>query len=70
MIDKFKLDRTAFKAMSKEEADQEMRDHKSMTVQERFQLMHYLNSIAYNYPINNPPSMEKVFSGARKLEDE
>jgi hypothetical protein len=70
MSDKFKLDRTAFKATTVEEADYDMRQHKHMSVKEWFELMHYFNSIAYNYRKDNPPRMEKVFSGARKLINE
>jgi hypothetical protein len=44
--------------------------HKNLSIKERFDLMHYLNSIAYNYPLANPPKMLKVFSGARRLKDE
>jgi len=70
MKDRFKLERTAFSALTIEEADFEMRQHKNMSVKERFVWMHYLNSIAYNYPFNNPPKMLKEFSGARKFTDE
>ncbi|MCU0376487.1 MAG: hypothetical protein MUF24_14360, partial [Chitinophagaceae bacterium] len=68
--DKFKFYRTAFKATTVEEAEYDIRQHKHMSVKERFELMHYLNSIAYNYSKDNPPRMEKVFSCARKLINE
>lgn len=32
--------------------------------------MNYLNSIAYNYPLANPPKMLKVFTGARTLKND
>ena len=70
MMMKFKLDRSAFSALSLEEADKQMRQHQHFSVKERIELMHYLNSIAYNYPLSDPPKMQKVFSGARKLRDE
>jgi hypothetical protein len=70
MLGNFKLDRSAFSALTLEEADKEMRQHKHLSVKERFEIMHYLNSIAFNYPLSDPPKMLKIFSGARRLQDE
>jgi len=70
MEEKFKLDRTAFSTHSLDDADLQMRQHKNMSVKERFELLYFLNSIAYNYPLANPPKMLTVFSGARRLKDE
>jgi len=70
MQGKFKLDKTAFSAHTLEDADYQMRQHKNMSIKERIELMHFLNSIAYNYPLANPPKMLKEFSGARRLRDE
>lgn len=67
---KLKLDRSAFSALSLEEADKQMRQHQHFSVKERIELMNYLNSIAYNYPLANPPKMEKIFSGARNLKND
>jgi hypothetical protein len=55
----YKFDRTAFKAMASDEADNEMQDYKNYSWQERLKIAAFLNSIAYNYPIDNPPRMEK-----------
>ncbi len=55
----YRLDRTAFKAQTAEEAAY----YRSLTWQERLRIANYLNSIAYNYPENEPPKMDKtVFS--------
>jgi hypothetical protein len=67
---KLKLDRIAFSALSLEEAEKQMRHHQHFSVKERIELMNYLNSIAYNYPLANPPKMLKEFSGGRRLQDE
>lgn len=67
---KLKLDRSAFSALSLEEADKQMRQHKHFSVKERIALMNYLNCIAYNYPLANPPKREKIFSGARNLKND
>ena len=56
----YKLDRTAFKAHTVEEAS----DHASYYLQlkwvERLRVSAYLNSIAFNYSPNNPPRMDKT----------
>jgi hypothetical protein len=64
-----KLDRTAFSALSLEEADLKMNDYSPYTREERFTVFHYLNSVSYRYPMSNPPRMEKIFSGTRNLND-
>jgi hypothetical protein len=60
----YKLDRTAFKAQTAEEAvKNQAAYYRSLTWQERLRIANYLNSIAYNYPKNEPPKIEKtVFS--------
>ncbi|HEY2581798.1 MAG TPA: hypothetical protein VGI43_08330 [Mucilaginibacter sp.] len=56
----FRLDRTAFKAQTAEEASNHAPYYKSLTWQERLRIANYLNSIAYNYPENEPPRMDKT----------
>ncbi|HZY40062.1 MAG TPA: hypothetical protein VFE53_25595 [Mucilaginibacter sp.] len=60
----YRLDRTAFKAQTAEEATKSQAEYyRSLTWQERLRIANYLNSIAYNYPENEPPRMDKtVFS--------
>jgi len=59
----YKLDRTAFKAQTAAEAADHATYYQSLTWQERLRIANYLNSVAYNYPENEPPKMDKtVFS--------
>lgn len=64
-----KLDKGVFSAMTLHEADSSMYDYSHYAMEERFAIFHYLNSVSYKHPINEPPRMERVFSGARKLKD-
>ena len=57
----YPLDRTAFKAQTAEEASKSHAAYyKTLTWQERLRIANYLNSIAYNYPENEPPRMDKT----------
>ena len=60
----YRLDRAAFKAHTAEEAAaSQAAYYRSLTWQERLRIANDLNSIAYNYPENEPPKMDKtVFS--------
>ncbi len=55
-----RLDRTAFKAQTAEEASDHARYYKKLTWQERLRIANYLNSVAYNYPENNPPKLDRT----------
>ncbi len=57
----FKIDRTAFATLSFEEADKQMNDTSANTWQERLEIANRLIAIAYNFPLNNPPKMDKTF---------
>lgn len=59
-MDQFKLDRSAFKAQTVEEASNHAVYYKSKTWQERLQIAAYLNSIAFNYQLDNPPKMDRT----------
>jgi hypothetical protein len=59
-MSEYRLDRTAFKAQTAKEASNHAAYYKSLTWQERLRIANYLNSIAYNYPENNPPKMDKT----------
>jgi hypothetical protein len=60
-MNSYPLDRTAFKAQTAEEAvKSQAAYYKSLTWQERLRIANYLNSIAYNYPENEPPKMDKT----------
>jgi hypothetical protein len=69
MAIKLILDRTSFAAMNSMEADREMHNYKDLSLREIFEIVNYLNSVAYNYPVNNPPKMDKNFSGVRSLKN-
>lgn len=65
----YRLDRTAFKAQTAEEASKSHATYyKTLTWQERLRIANYLNSVAYNYPENEPPKLDKTIfkSRARK----
>ncbi len=55
----FKFDRSSFKAMSATEADKEMRNYKNISISESLKISMYLNSIAYNFPLNSPPKIDR-----------
>jgi hypothetical protein len=56
----YPLDRTAFKAQTAEQAANHAAYYRTLTWQERLRIANYLNSIAYNYPENEPPRMDKT----------
>lgn len=62
----FRLDRTAFSALSFKEADEEISQFHDYTWKERLLIAKQLIAIAYNFPLNNPPKMDKTFFEIRK----
>lgn len=62
-----KLDRNASWAGKFEENEQRIKDFWQLsTVKERLEASFYLNSIVYNFDINNPPRMDKTVFSMRK----
>ena len=55
-----KLDRTAFKAQTQEEASNHSAYYSKLSWIERLQVTAYLNSVAFNYPQNDPPRIDKT----------
>ena len=55
-----KLDRTAFKAQTLEEASNHTAYYNQLSWIERLQVTAYLNSVAFNYPQNDPPRIDKT----------
>ena len=49
----FKLDRTAFRAQTRNEAANHARIYKKLSWQQRLKIAAYLNSVAYNFDFNN-----------------
>ncbi|MDQ3108794.1 MAG: hypothetical protein M3R17_02775 [Bacteroidota bacterium] len=62
----FKLDRTAFRATNHKEKGNDLSYWKSKTNEERLAAAFYLNSVAYNFDINNPPRMDRTVFSMRK----
>ena len=65
----FKLDRTIGKGHSHEKATDQSEYWRSRTVDEKLAAAMYLNSIAYNFDINNPPRLDRTVFRARKHKD-
>jgi hypothetical protein len=57
---KYRLDKTAFQAMTVQEADDYMRDYRKWNWKERLKISFYLTSLAYGFDINHPPKMDKT----------
>lgn len=55
----FRLNRSAFKAQTAKQAEDHSHFYKSLSWQERLRIAAYLISMAYNYPENNPPKLDK-----------
>jgi len=56
---KYRLDKTAFQAMSMEEADDYMRDYKNYHWKVRLKVSFFLTSLAYGFDVSNPAEMDK-----------
>lgn len=59
-MNNFRLNRSAFKAQTASEAADHSGYYRKLSWQERLHISAYLNSIAYNYPFQSPPSMDKT----------
>lgn len=59
-MNSFEFDRTEFKGQTLYEASNHAEYYKKLTWQERLKITAYLNSVAYNYDLNNPPMMDKT----------
>jgi len=62
----FKLDRTPGKGHSHREAADLSAYWRSKSVEDRLAAAMYLNSVAYNFDINNPPRLDKTVFKTRK----
>jgi len=63
-----KLDRTAFKAGNHESASDNYDFWQQKTINERLQAAFYLNSVAYNFPLSDPPKLDRTVFKMRKHE--
>lgn len=66
----FTLDRTEFEAMSFAAADKKMNDFKNFSPIERLEIANRLIAIAYNFPIDCPPRMDKIVFEARSMKND
>ncbi len=67
----YKLDRTAFKRQTAEEADKQLAYWRSKPPKERLRAALRLNAIAWNYPPSDPPRMNKqLFKAKRRMRNE
>jgi len=66
----YKLDRTAFRAGTHQELAEANKVYwQEKTIEERLQAAAYLNSVAWNYPLDNPPRMDRTVFSMRKHPD-
>jgi len=56
----FRLNRSAFKAQTAAEASNHSSYYKNLSWQKRLEIAAYLNSIAFNYPENKPPKLDRT----------
>jgi len=56
-----KLDRTALKYQTLEEAAHHLEYWQKRSFEERLEAANYLNSIAYNFDVSNPPPVDKSY---------
>jgi hypothetical protein len=63
----FKLDRTAFKAHTSKEAANHASAYKKLSWQDRLKVASYLNSVAFNFDMNNPPLLDRTKFSVRSL---
>jgi len=61
----FKLDRTAFRAQTRNEAANHARIYKKLSWQQRLKIAAYLNSVAYNFDFNNTPRIDRTKFSAK-----
>jgi hypothetical protein len=65
-MSEYRLDRTTFKAQTAKQAVENQRTYyKSLSWQERIRIANYLNSVAYNYPENSPPKLDRTAFSVR-----
>lgn len=65
-MNSFPLNRTQFKGQTVTEAADHRTYYQNLTWQERLKVANYLTSIAFNYPENEPPRLDKSKFTARR----
>ncbi len=57
----YKLDRRAFKMYNCKDASNNYSYWKNQSIEERLKAANYLNSVAYNFPVNDPPKLDRTY---------
>jgi len=60
-MNEYKLDRTVFKMYHTKDVTNNYRYWKSQSFEERLRAANYLNSVAYNFPVNDPPKLDRTY---------
>jgi hypothetical protein len=66
MSAEFRLDRTAFHAGTHKETERYHARNQPETAVDRLKAAAYLNSVAFNYDLNNPPRLDRTTFTSRK----
>lgn len=61
----FKLDRSAHKTYNLKQIQRESDNYSHLSLEEKFNVFAYLQSVAYNYELNSPPKMDKTIHSYR-----
>jgi hypothetical protein len=61
-----KLDRTAHKAYNFKNQKSESSNYNGLSITELARVFNYLQSVAYNFELNNYPKMDKTIHSCRK----
>jgi hypothetical protein len=61
-----RLDRTAFKHQTLQEASHNLEYWKNQSYRKRLEAANYLNSVAYNFDVDSPPRLDKTYFKIRQ----
>ncbi len=61
-----KLDRNSFKSYNFSNQNKEADNYKNFTFEQLVEVFNYLQSVAYNFELNNYPKMDKTVFSSRK----
>jgi hypothetical protein len=62
-----KLDKTSHSSGKISDHKKESSNYKNLNLQQIGEVFSYLQSVAYNYSLNNPPKMDRTIFSARSL---
>jgi hypothetical protein len=61
----FRLDRNAHKATNLKTKKKDSEEYLHLTLHDRLKIFAYLQSVAFNYDLSNPPKMDKTIHSVR-----